>query len=596
MTTVTLNKRPYFWPLMRATPLVSLAVFVLNALHVTLPLLFGLILRAFFDTLSGQSAAGWNVWTLIALFVAVRVAVQLAELGAAGSSAYQFFIVETLLRRNLFRTILQAVGFQTPRSSGEVVNRYEEDTAAVAEPVFIATYGTGLFVATGVTLWIMLRINVPLTLIAFVPALLTLLIVNRLGKTIERYHEQARTRSEQVSGLLTQLLHGVQALQVAGAEEAAVQRFAQLGDLRQIAQVRNEVFNKLVRSLNETTVSLTTGLILLFAAGLMRSGAFTVGDFALFVAYSGGGTVDEVVHWVTRLLRARKRAAVSWDRLAELVPAQDQAALVDTELPHLHGALPIVQPLVKIAADRLEELRIRGLTYHHADGSTGLEQIDLTVRRGDFVVITGRIGSGKSLLVQSLIGLRAKSSGTITWNGQVVEEPARFFIPPRCAYTPQSPRLFSDTVRENILMGLPTDSVDLDQAVHAAVLDGDLVQLEQGLATVVGPRGVKLSGGQIQRTAAARMFVRGAELLVFDDLSSALDVETEQKLWERLFAQPDHPACLVISHRRAALQRADQIIVLQEGRVVDRGKLTELLARSAEMRRLWAAEETITRP
>jgi ATP-binding cassette subfamily B protein len=404
---------------------------------------------------------------------------------------------------------------------------------------------------------------------------------------------------------------------VAGAEEAAVQRFAQLGDTRQRATVRNEVLNAFVKSLNETTVSLTTGLLLLFAAGLMRNGTFTVGDFALFVTYSGGGTVDEIVHWVGRLLRGLKRAAVSWDRLFALVPLADRAKLVDTGLPHLHGELPALPALSKTAADTLHELRIEGLHYQHPDGSRGLAGLNLTVRRGEFVVITGRIGAGKSLLVQNLLGLLPKSGGTIRWNGEVVDEPASFFTPPRCAYTPQVPRLFSDTVRENILMGLPDDGVKLETAITAAVLEADIAQLEEGLETMVGPRGVKLSGGQIQRTAAARMFVRNAELLVFDDLSSALDVHTEKLLWERLEQLPiDHwqlriedtsvhsnnnhqskidnqkPSitCLVISHRREALQRADRIIVLKDGQVEDVGKLDELLARCTEMQRLWQGE------
>jgi ATP-binding cassette subfamily B protein len=118
--------------------------------------------------------------------------------------------------------------------------------------------------------------------------------------------------------------------------------------------------------------------------------------------------------------------------------------------------------------------------------------------------------------------------------------------------------------------------------------------MELGLDTPVGPRGVRLSGGQIQRAAAARMFARDAELLVFDDLSSALDVETEQLLWERLFAgakgQQAALTCLVVSHRRAALLRADKIILMQHGRILEEGSLDELLARSQEMQRLWRAE------
>lgn len=121
------------------------------------------------------------------------------------------------------------------------------------------------------------------------------------------------------------------------------------------------------------------------------------------------------------------------------------------------------------------------------------------------------------------------------------------------------------------------------------MLESDLTLLEHGLETMVGARGVKLSGGQIQRTAAARMFVRQPELLVFDDLSSALDVDTEQILWEQLLAELGITA-LAVSHRRTTLRRADRIIILKEGQVADEGTLDELLARCAEMRQLWAEE------
>lgn len=224
----------------------------------------------------------------------------------------------------------------------------------------------------------------------------------------------------------------------------------------------------------------------------------------------------------------------------------------------------------------------------------GIEDVSISLRRGTFTVVPRRNGSGKTTLLRVLLGLLPCDSGDVYWNGRKLEDPGSLLIPPNAAYTAQIPRLFSDTLRDNILMGRQATDEDILEELYLAVLEDDLSWLEKGLDTVVGPKCVKLSGGQMQRTAAARMFVRSSQLLVFDDLSSALDVETEKVLWERVFTQ-EGVTCLAVSHRKTALRQADNIVVMKDGRVEAQGRLDDPLKSCDEIRRIWFGNEEAVR-
>jgi ATP-binding cassette, subfamily B, bacterial len=554
------------WRVSQHEPRSFWAGYLLFVLFFTFPVLSGWLLGRGFQALStGHNSRVYWIGAALALCEVARMST--IHVGAlAWTKAWVH--MQSLLRSNLLNAQVASGGPEAGQpvgSAGEAITHFRDDVEDVT--MFIDGFvdisaGVVFTVLAGLVLG---SVDGRAALVLLIPLIGVAMATRTLDGRIKRYRAADRVAASAVSGLLGDVMAAATTVKVNNAIEPTIAHLRKLVDERRRTAVRDRVLDESVWAFSQGAADVGLGLVLLTAAGAMASGKFSVGELAIFSAYLGW--LSFLPRMVGRMLARRKQVAVAFDRMKMLVADTEVGNTVtDRELPiglRQQRDRPQTSRPLRVALDTLE---VRHLSAHYPTGA-GVDDINFTLTRGSFVVLTGPIGSGKSTLLRALLGLahEADVSGEVVWNGHRLADRAAFLIPPNSAFLPQVPQLISDSVADNVALGIVDEGRLIMALELAAVLD-DIDEMPDGAKTLIGPRGLRLSGGQRQRVAPARALVHSPELVVLDDLSSALDIETELELWSNLSVAGI--TVLAVSHRAVAFDRADQVLRLDQGRLV----------------------------
>jgi ATP-binding cassette subfamily B multidrug efflux pump len=490
--------------------------------------------------------------------------------------------VEFDLRNDLYRHLSKlSLGYFQRIRTGDLMSRATNDLNAVRMllgPGIMYSLRTLVIMAGGVG--IMLAISPPLTLYAFALVPVIVAAVSFFGGRIHERFETIQAMLSTLSAKVQESLAGIRVLRAYAQEDADLARFRELNDefvFRNKKLIR--LWGMFYPSL-EVLLGLTYAIVLWIGGREVVHSKITIGSFVAFNVYLGQLSWPMIaLGWVVNL---HQRGTASLGRLNQILTAQPEIADPPLQAEQASGLSPSGQarePIPPVPPEKTHgaEIEFRNLSFSY-DGRPVLRNIHLIIPAGSTLAIVGPTGSGKSTLVNLIPRLYDAPPGSLYVNGKEAREYRLEQLRKMVGFVPQETFLFSESIRENIAFGV--EAATDEQVRRAAEIAGLLADIEgfpKQFGTLVGERGITLSGGQKQRAAIARAVMRNPRILVLDDALSSVDTYTEEIILNRLRSVMRGRTTILISHRISTIRAADQIIVLEEGRIAERGTHQELL-------------------
>lgn len=494
--------------------------------------------------------------------------------GAAG--------LERTLRERLFWHFMKmdATFYQKYRT-GDLMAHATNDLTAVERVAGggILQFADSIITGGTTLIAMMTLIDWRLTLIAVVPFPLLAVVSRYLGKKIHVAFRASQAAFSRLNNKAQESISGIKVIKALGQEQADVADFNQQIDetikINRHVNVLDSLFDPAITMI----IALSYGATIILGGMYVTHGIITIGNLVSFVTYLG------MMVWpmfaVGMLFNTMERGNASYDRVMELL--NQQSAIVDAKRgieQRPHGDI---------------HYQITQFNYPN-DAGTSLRDVNFKLKAGQTLGIVGRVGAGKSTIMKLILREFDQYDGQITYGGHDIKQYALDSYLPAIGYVPQDSFLFSNTIRENIRFADPSVSQDVVEAVAAkSDLNGQIANMPAGYDTQVGEEGISLSGGQRQRLAIARALLINPELLILDDALSAVDAETESEILANLKAERADKTTIIAAHRLSSVMNADEIIVLDAGRVVERGTHTQLMAQQGWYQQMFERQQLETK-